>query len=118
MARGLVLDPTSTRGDDITSRGPDAGVLARKRIGIRVDRMWRAWDWISEAWADKLRAAGATGLRPRDRSAYGRSRLRVHALPHPLNERLRDEVLPIGESHFKRMLETMGARLAVRHDAA
>ena len=21
--------------------------------------MWRAWDWISESWADRLRAAGA-----------------------------------------------------------
>ena len=23
------------------------------------DRLWRSWDWISELWADKFRAAGA-----------------------------------------------------------
>ena len=59
MARGRVLDPTSTRDDDIADAGPDAGVLAGKRIGFRVDRIWRAWDWISEDWAERLRAAGA-----------------------------------------------------------
>ena len=29
-------------------------MLAGKRIGFRLDRMWRAWDWISEQWAEKL----------------------------------------------------------------
>jgi len=42
MALGMVLDPTAKRVDDITSPGPDAGVLAGKRIGIRVDQIWRS----------------------------------------------------------------------------
>jgi hypothetical protein len=186
MARGMVLDPTATRKDDIASPGPDAGVLAGKRIGFRVDRMWRAWDWISESWAEKFRAAGAsvsfwrsggrsgdegermaqelkeflstidvavvglancgscTGWTVRDAitaanaglpttaiatanfetfaheiaARGGRSGLRVHVLPYPLNERLRDEVTAIGEAHFYSLLETMGARLAAKEDAA
>jgi hypothetical protein len=186
MARGLVLDPTATRDDDIASPGPDAGVLAGKRIGVRVDRMWRAWDWISESWAERFRAAGAsvsfwrsggrsgdegermareleeflstidvaivglancgsctgwtvsdaitaanaglptTAIATQNFEAFaheiaargGRSGLRVHVLPYPLNERLRDEVTAIGEAHFYPLLDTMGARLAARHDAA
>lgn len=179
MAKGVVLDPTARRTDDITDPGPDAGLLAGKRVGFRLDRMWRAWDWISELWADKLRAAGAevvfwrsggrsgdegerhardyaefladvdvaivglancgscTGWTVRDaitaantglptvaiatanfeRFAHeiaargGRSGLRVHVLPYPLNEQLREDVLPVGEAHFAPVLETMGAWL-------
>jgi hypothetical protein len=48
----------------------------------------------------------------------GRSGLRVHVLPYPLNERLRDEVTAIGDAHFYSLLETMGARLAAKEDAA
>ena len=187
MASGLVLDPTATRADDIVSPGPDAGVLVGKRIGFRVDRMWRAWDWISELWADKFRAAGAasvtfwrsggrsgdegermdrelkqflktidiavvglancgscTGWTVRDAITAantglpttaiatanfetfaheiarrgGRSGLRVHVLPYPLNERLREDVTAIGEAHFYPLLNTMGARLTARDDAA
>ena len=186
MARGLVLDPTASRADDITSPGPEAGVLAGKRIGFRVDRMWRAWDWISELWADKFRAAGAsvsfwrsggrsgdegermaeelaaflktidvavvglancgscTGWTVRDAitaanaglpttaiatanfetfaheiaARGGRSGLRVHVLPYPLNEQRYEDVLPIGEAHFYPVLGTMGARLTARDDAA
>jgi hypothetical protein len=59
MTTGIVLDPTANRDDDNPSPGPDAGPLAGKRIGFRLDRMWRAWDWISEQWADRFREAGA-----------------------------------------------------------
>lgn len=186
MARGIVLDPTAAREDDNPSPGPDAGSLAGKRIGFRVDRMWRAWDWISEQWADKFREAGAqvsfwrsagrsgeegercegeykaflesidiavvglancgscTGWTVRDAitaanaglpitaiatrnfetfaheiaARGGRSGLRVHVLPYPLNEQRIEDVLPVGEAHFLPVLETMGARLAVRESAA
>ena len=186
MARGIVLDPTARRADDFTHPGPDAGVLAGKRVGFRLDRMWRAWDWIGELWAEKLRDAGAevafwrsggrsgdegerhareyeaflksidvaivglancgscTGWTVRDaitaanaglpttavatanfeRFAHeiaargGRSGLRVHVLPYPLNEQLKEDVLPIGEAHFGPMLETMGASLRIAEKAA
>jgi hypothetical protein len=59
MARGLILDPTAPREEGNASPGPDAGELAGKRIGIRVDQIWRCWDWISDIWAERLRAAGA-----------------------------------------------------------
>jgi len=186
MSKGIVLDPTSVRSDDIDSPGPDAGVLAGKRIGFRVDRMWRAWDWISEQWAKKFREAGAevsfwrsagrsgeegercareyaefiasidvavvglancgscTSWTVRDAitaanaglptvavatknfetfaheiaARGGRSGLRVHVLPYPLNEQRKDDVLPVGEAHFLPMLETMGAQLKVEENAA
>ena len=186
MARGLVLDPTARRADDITSPGPDAGLLAGKRVGFRLDRMWRAWDWISEQWAAQLRDAGAevvfwrsggrsgdegerhareyaeflksidvaivglancgscTGWTVRDAitaanaglpttaiatanfelfaheiaARGGRSGLRVHVLPYPLNEQIKDDVLAIGEQHFLPMLETAGASLELAEEAA
>jgi hypothetical protein len=186
MAKEMVLDPSARRDDDIATPGPNAGVLVNKRIGFRVDRMWRAWDWISEAWAEKFRAAGAsvtfwqsggrsgdegermaeelraflstidvaivglancgscTGWTVRDAitaantglpttaiatanfetfaheiaSRGGRSGLRVHVLPYPLNELHRDKVLGIAEAHFPALLNTMGAVLAAADHAA
>jgi hypothetical protein len=185
MPLGKVLDPTAKRADDITDAGPDAGVLAGKVIGFRVDRMWRAWDWISELWAEKFREAGAevrfwrsagrsgdegercareysdfldgidiavvglancgscTGWTVRDAitaanrglpttaiatknfEAFaheiagrgGRSGLRVHVLPYPLNEQLKEDVVVIGEAHFAGVLESMGASLALAEAA-
>ena len=182
MARGLVLDPTATRDDDIATPGPDAGSLVGKRVGMRLDRIWRAWDWIAEAWADRLRAAGAevSFWRSTDRSGEegekqaaeldawlktidvcilglancgsctgwtirdsinaaatgiptvaiatknfeafaheiaangGRSGLRVHILPYPLNEQERSVVDRVGEDHFAPMLATLGATLDAR----
>ena len=186
MSTGYVLDPTAHRQDDISSPGPDAGLLAGKRVGFRLDRMWRAWDWISEMWAEEFRAAGAevsfwrsggrsgeegermdrelkaflasidvavvglancgscTGWTVRDAIAAantglptvavatanfesfaheiatrgGRSGLRVHVLPYPLNELRREDVVPVGRAHFEPMLRTMGAQLRARDNAA
>jgi hypothetical protein len=186
MTIGTVLDPTAARADDNASPGPDAGLLAGKRVGIRTDIIWRAWDWVSENWADKLRAAGAevswwqsvgrsgeegerqerdlaewlksidvaivglancgscTGWTVRDAitaantgiptvavatknfedfahviaARGGRSGLRVHVLPYPLNERERAEVDRVAEDHFDGLLEVMGATLAAKKDAA
>ena len=47
----------------------------------------------------------------------GRSGLRVHVLPYPLNEQLKEDVLPIGEAHFDGVLRTMGATLTAREKA-
>ena len=186
MAQIKILDPTARRQEDNVSPGPDAGPLAGKRIGIRVDQIWRCWDWISENWEAKFRAAGAevsywrstnrsgeegeeqdrslkawlktidiavvglancgscTGWTIRDAIAAanaglpttavatrnfedfahvlaergGRSGLRVHVLPYPLNELSRDEVEPVAEAYYEGLLEMMGAGAAAREKAA
>jgi hypothetical protein len=186
MATGIILDPTATRDDDIAHPGPDAGPLTGKRIGFRLDQIWRSWDWVSEAWADRLRAAGAevsfwrscgrsgeegdrmageladwlktidvaivglakcgscTGWTIRDAitaaatgiptmavatknfeafaheiaARGGRSGLRVHVLPYPLNERERGTVDTVAADHFRPMLATFGATFETRQDAA
>ena len=185
MTIGKVLDPTATRDDDVASPGPDAGVLAGKRVGIRLDQIWRAWDWIAEDWAAKLEDAGATvsfwrscgrsgeegermaaelkewlgtidmaivglancgsctGWTVRDAitsantgiptiaiatknfedfaheiaARGGRSGLRVHVLPYPLNEQERGAVKAIGEAHFEAMLDDFGATIEMREAA-
>lgn len=186
MARGFVLDPVAKRTDDNASPGPDAGVLAGKRIGIRLDQIWRSWDWISELWAERFVAAGATvsywrscgrsgeegermarelnawlktvdiavvglancgsctGWTIRDAitaantgiptvaiatknfeefahtiaSRGGRSGLRVHVLPYPLNELERDKVDAIAVQYFDGALNVMGAQLQAKEHAA
>ena len=186
MAEGFVLDPTGAAGQDNASPGPDAGPLRGRHVGIRVDRIWRAWDWISAHWAEELRAGGArvsfwrstdrsgaegerqsreleawlatldgailglancgscTGWTIRDAIAAantgiptiaiatrnfevfahelaargGRSGLRLHVLPYPLNERARGEVEEIGRAHFVPMLAAWGASLALQERAA
>jgi len=178
MSIGKVLDPTAVREDDIEHPGPDAGVLAGKVVGFRLDEIWRAWDWIAEIWADEFRKAGAevkfwrsnqartgaegeriardleaflnsidiavvglgncgscTGWTIRDALAAaekglpttaictevfdvlghqlaargGRSGLRIHILPYPLNEKQRHEVEPVAHEHVAGVLQTMGA---------
>lgn len=186
MALIKVLDPTARRSENNASPGPDAGVLAGKRIGIRVDQIWRCWDWISGNWEQKFRQAGAevsywrstnrsgeegeeqdrslqqwlktidvavvglancgscTGWTIRDAIAAantglptiavatrnfeafahelasrgGRSGLRVHVLPYPLNELSRVEVDPVAEAYFAGLLTVMGATLKVQESAA
>lgn len=55
----IILDPTVSLIHDIAEPGPDAGMLRGKRIAIRIDMLWRSWDWVSEVWAEELRAEGA-----------------------------------------------------------
>lgn len=181
MGIGNVLDPTAARSDDITSPGPDAGPLAGKIVGFRLDEIWRAWDWIADIWADEFRKAGAevkfwrshqgrtgaegariaqaldefldsidiavvglgncgscTGWTIRDALTAaerglpttavctevfeelgrnlarrgGRSGLRIHILPYPLNEKLKEEVASVAYDHLAGMLATMDAELS------
>lgn len=187
MALGKVLDPKAVRSDDITSPGPDAGPLAGKTVGFRLDEIWRAWDWIADIWADEFRKAGAevkfwrssqgrtgaegervaksledflnsidvavvglgncgscTGWTIRDALAAadhglpttaictevfeelgqnlaargGRSGLRIHVLPYPLNEKLKEEVDPVAYDHLQGVLTTMGASLTNAQEAS
>lgn len=186
MALIRILDPSASRRDDNADPGPDAGLLAGKRIGIRVDQIWRCWDWISEEWAARFAAAGAdvsywrstnrSGLEGEEQAASldawlrtidvavvglancgsctgwtvrdavtavntgiptvaiatrnfedfahelaargGRSGLRVHVLPYPLNELSREEVDPVADACFDELLSVMGARLTNEEKAA
>jgi len=56
----VVVDPT---GADLTADdpgpGPDAGGLDGKVVGIRVDVLWRSWDWVIDEWSTRLRELGA-----------------------------------------------------------
>lgn len=181
-----ILDPTARREDDIASPGPAAGRLDGKRIGVRLDQIWRSWDWVSEAWAEKFRAHGAevvfwrsggrsgdegerieadyqaflktidiavvglancgscTGWTIRDAitaanaglpataiatrnfeefahelaARGGRSGLRLHVLPYPLNELDRAEVDAIAGAYFDGVLAAMGVDLNIGTEAA
>jgi hypothetical protein len=186
MPIGTILNPTAISAGDNASPGPDAGPLAGKRIGIRVDIIWRAWDWISEIWEARLREAGAevsywrsigrsgeegerqareldewlktidiaivglancgscTGWTIRDAVTAantgiptvaiatrnfeefahllarrgGRSGLRIHVLPYPLNERERHTVGQVAEDYYDGLLEVLGVSDSVKRDAA
>lgn len=186
MPTGIVFDPTAARADDVADPGPVLGQLRGKRIGFRLDQIWRSWDWVSENWAKQLRAAGAevsfwrsggrsgeegdrmaselgewlttldaaivglancgscTGWTIRDAitsaatgiptiaiatrnfesfaheiaARGGRSGLRVHVLPYPLNERERGTVDAIAADHFLPMLAALGGQTADCRDAA
>jgi len=180
MATGKVLDPTGTLAEDIASPGPDAGPLAGKTVGFRLDEIWRSWDWVAEIWAEEFRKAGATvtfwrssqgrtgaegervarsleeflasidvavvglancgsctGWTVHDALAAarkglpttavctrnflelaqnlarrgGRSGLRLHVLPYPLNEKLKTDVDAVAREHLPGVLRTMGAEL-------
>ncbi|MFV8816987.1 hypothetical protein [Haliea sp. E17] len=187
MAIGTVLDPTALQREDITSPGPDAGPLAGKTIGFRLDEIWRAWDWMTEYWADEFRKLGAevkfwrshqgrtgeagekiaaelneflasidiavvglancgscTGWTIRDSLVAantgipttavctevflelaqnlarrgGRSGLRLHVLPYPLNEKEREEVDQVAHEHLQGLMDTMGVALTMPKEAA
>ena len=55
----MILDPTAALAYDIAEPGPDAGDLCGKKVAIRIDMLWRSWDWVSEVFAEGLRAEGA-----------------------------------------------------------
>lgn len=59
MTTITILDPTASLAHDVADPGPAIGTLRGKRIAIRIDMLWRSWDWVSEVWAEGLRAEGA-----------------------------------------------------------
>lgn len=172
-----VVAPTAASVVDDADPGPDAGPLAGKRIGFRVDVLWRSWDWVVDEWSGPLREAGAevvtwrraqgqdgeAGRRQAEEFAaflsgidvavsglancgsctswtikdavaalghglptvaittahfeqlghtlaahYGRSGLRLHVLPYPLDVRPEDEVRAIAREYLPGLLERLG----------
>ena len=47
----------------------------------------------------------------------GRSGLRIHILPHPLNEREQGDVESVARAHYAPMLEAFGATISAREAA-
>jgi Fe-S cluster biogenesis protein NfuA len=55
----LVLDPTGRPEGGNPDPGPDAGSVAGRTVGFRVDALWRSWDWVTQEWDRALAAGGA-----------------------------------------------------------
>jgi hypothetical protein len=74
-----VLDPTAAPPVSDVDPGPDAGPLAGKRVGLRLDTAWRSWLWVADEWAQRLEAAGATVDRWEAGNRVGDARLTTRA---------------------------------------
>ena len=59
MARIRVLDPTAPPPAVSDDPGPDAGSLAGRRVGIRLDDTWQSFFQVTEEWTRALEAQGA-----------------------------------------------------------
>jgi hypothetical protein len=59
MTRMKVLDPTAPPPEIAADRGPDAGELAGRLVGLRYDRTWRSFEWVIDEWTTQLGEAGA-----------------------------------------------------------
>ena len=182
-----ILDPGAMLADDIAHPGPDAGELRGKRICVRIDMLWRSWDWVSEVWTEGLRAEGADvtfwrscgrtgeegvradleygellansdiavvglgncgsctswtiadalraaatgiptiavatahfeGLAKNLAKRGGRSGLRLHLFPYPLDILPKEQVNDIASSHYRSFLRKLGVRSGLaQHSAA
>lgn len=58
----VVLSPRPPIHVNRRGSGPDAGSLRGKKVGLRRDRFWRSWDWVTDEWAKLLEAEGATTM--------------------------------------------------------
>lgn len=54
-----VLDPTTVVGDDVTDPGPEITNLEGVTVGMRVDILWPAYDWIADEWIKAFEGDGA-----------------------------------------------------------
>ncbi|MGH7856689.1 MAG: hypothetical protein ACREQY_05105, partial [Candidatus Binatia bacterium] len=59
MTRVRILDPTAPPPGDDLGPGPDAGNLRGKVVGIRLDRAWKSFEWVSDEWSRAFAEAGA-----------------------------------------------------------
>jgi len=55
----IVLSPCPPVAKADEGPGPAAGRIRGKRIGLRRDRFWRSWDWITDEWNGALQGTGA-----------------------------------------------------------
>lgn len=59
MKRITVLDPTAPPPADDDVVEPAVDRLDGKLVGIRLDRTWRSFEWVTDEWERALRADGA-----------------------------------------------------------
>ena len=75
-----VLDPTAPAEASDADSGPDVGALQGKTVLIRLDTLWRSWDWTTEEWEKQLEALGARVLTiRRTRGVPGTQGVRLQA---------------------------------------
>lgn len=55
-----VLDPTSSASPANEDPGPNLGSLVGKRIGLRIDVLWAAYDYTVDEWIPMFEGLGAT----------------------------------------------------------
>lgn len=72
MGFTTVLDPRSDQQQETTDAGADVGALAGKRVGFRVDILWRSWDWVADEWAKLVEEQGGTAVTWRARGRTGK----------------------------------------------
>lgn len=56
----VVLSPQPHRERAGHAQCPPVGAIKGKTVGLRRDRFWLSWDWITEEWEKLLTADGAT----------------------------------------------------------
>jgi hypothetical protein len=54
-----VLSPRPSSSGEQFARCAPVGPLRGKKVGLRRDYFWRSWDWVTDEWAQALRADGA-----------------------------------------------------------
>jgi hypothetical protein len=54
-----VLSPQPTKHHISKPMCPPLGALRGKRVGLRRDRFWLSWDWITDEWSRLLEMDGA-----------------------------------------------------------
>jgi hypothetical protein len=54
-----VLSPQPAKRSLTKPPCPPVGALRGKKVGLRRDRFWLSWDWITDEWAQQLEADGA-----------------------------------------------------------
>src|SRR3954454_11789327 len=57
--RLMIVDPAAETAVGDVDPGPDVGELAGKHVGVRVDVLWRSWDWVVDEWTALLEQQGA-----------------------------------------------------------
>ena len=54
-----ILSPQPAVAKQSRGGGAAAGALRGKKVGLRRDRFWLSWDWVTDEWSELLRQDGA-----------------------------------------------------------